>query len=286
MTITTACTRRENLFRSSGFGESAGLSWIGVLYAHGAAFLPVHLIAASPGSPALTTHPTAEHQRLADCLARRADWKRWGPYVAERAWGTVREDYSATGDPWSYFPHDHARSRAYRWNEDGLGGFCNRFQNVCMGLALWNERDPFSRSGSSASPDHEGNHGEDVKEYYFYLDATPTHSYMKMLYKYPQVEYPYAQLVEESRRRSRQDRNSSCSTRSAMPFARAGTSTSSSSTPGPTRKTSSAGSRRSTAEPSSRPCTSCRTSGFAIPGPGGIPMIGPSYKRSASHRSG
>src|SRR5208337_275705 len=173
--------------------------------AHGAAFLPVHLIAASPGSPALTTHPTAEHQRLADCLARRADWKRWGPYVAERAWGTVREDYSATGDPWSYFPHDHARSRAYRWNEDGIGGFCNRFQNVCMGLALWNERDPFLKERFFGLAGPEGNHGEDVKEYYFYLDATPTHSYMKMLYKYPQVEYPYAQLADESRRRSRQD---------------------------------------------------------------------------------
>ena len=168
-------------------------------------FLPVHLIAASPGSPALTTHPTAEHQRLADCLARRADWKRWGPYVAERAWGTVREDYSATGDPWSYFPHDHARSRAYRWNEDGIGGFCNRFQNVCMGLALWNERDPFLKERFFGLAGPEGNHGEDVKEYYFYLDATPTHSYLKMLYKYPQVEYPYAQLADESRRRSRQD---------------------------------------------------------------------------------
>src|SRR5271166_4620002 len=205
MTITTACTRRENLFRSSGFGESAGLSWIGVLYAHGAAFLPVHLIAASPGSPALTTHPTAEHQRLADCLARRADWKEWGPYVAERAWGTVREDYSASGDAWSYFPFDHARSRAYRWNEDGLAGFCNRFQNLCMGLALWNERDPILKERFFGLSGHEGNHGEDVKEYYYYLDGTPSHSYMKMLYKYPQVEYPYAQLVEQSRRRSRKE---------------------------------------------------------------------------------
>ena len=125
--------------------------------------------------------------------------------MAERAWGTVREDYSATGDPWSYFPHDHARSRAYRWNEDGIGGFCNRFQNVCMGLALWNERDPFLKERFFGLAGPEGNHGEDVKEYYFYLDATPTHSYMKMLYKYPQVEYPYAQLADESRRRSRQE---------------------------------------------------------------------------------
>ncbi len=157
------------------------------------------------GDTTVTTPPTAEHQRLADSLARRADWKGWGPYVAERAWGTVREDYSASGDAWIYLPHDHARSRAYRWNEDGLGGFCNRFQNVCMGLALWNERDPILKERFFGLSGHEGNHGEDVKEYYFYLDATPSHSYMKMLYKYPQVEYPYAQLVEESRRRSRNE---------------------------------------------------------------------------------
>ena len=153
----------------------------------------------------VTTPPTAEHQRLADSLARRADWKKWGPYVAERAWGTVREDYSARGDAWSYFPFDHAQSRAYRWNEDGLAGFCNRFQNLCMGLALWNERDPILKERFFGLSGHEGNHGEDVKEYYFYLDATPTHSYMKMLYKYPQVEYPYALLVEESLRRSRNE---------------------------------------------------------------------------------
>ena len=153
----------------------------------------------------VTTPPTAEHQRLADSLARRADWKGWGPYLAERAWGTVREDYSASGDAWSYMPHDHARSRAYRWNEDGLAGFCNRFQNVCMGLALWNERDPILKERFFGVSGHEGNHGEDVKEYYFYLDGTPSHSYMKMLYKYPQVEYPYERLVQESRRRSRKE---------------------------------------------------------------------------------
>jgi hypothetical protein len=146
---------------------------------------------------------TVEHQRLADSESRRADWKNWGPYVSERAWGTVREDYSATGAAWDYFPHDHARSRAYRWNEDGLGGICNRFQNICLAVALWNEQDPILKERLFGLTGSEGNHGEDVKEYYFYLDSTPTHSYMKMLYKYPQVEFPYSLLVEENRRRSR-----------------------------------------------------------------------------------
>ncbi len=146
---------------------------------------------------------TAEHKRLAESEARKADWKHWGPYVSNRAWGTVREDYSATGEAWTYFPHDHARSRAYRWNEDGLAGVCNRFQNLCLALALWNERDPILKERLFGLTGNEGNHGEDVKEYYFYLDNTPTHSYMKMLYKYPQVEFPYTFLVEENRRRGR-----------------------------------------------------------------------------------
>ncbi|MBV8231742.1 MAG: glucosidase, partial [Planctomycetaceae bacterium] len=153
-------------------------------------------------APALT----AEHQRLADSQARRADWKNWGPYVAERAWGTVREDYSPDGDAWNSFPHDHARSRAYRWNEDGLAGFCNRFQNLCMAIALWNGRDPILKERLFGLSGPEGNHGEDVKEYYYYLDATPTHSFMRMLYKYPQVEFPYGRLVEQNARRSRSDR--------------------------------------------------------------------------------
>ncbi len=146
---------------------------------------------------------TAEHQRLADSQHRNADWKNWGPYVSERAWGTVREDYSATGEAWDSFPHDHARSRAYRWNEDGLGGVCNRFQNICLAVALWNERDPILKERLFGLSGSEGNHGEDVKEYYYYLDSTPTHSYMKMLYKYPQVEYPYGQLVWEGRTRGK-----------------------------------------------------------------------------------
>ena len=150
--------------------------------------------------------PTAEHRRLSDSAARRADWKNWGPYLAERAWGTVREDYSPDGNAWDYFPHDHARSRAYRWNEDGLAGFCNRFQNLCLALALWNGRDPFLKERLFGLANEEGNHGEDVKEYYYYLDGLPSHAYMRMLYKYPQVEYPYARLVEENRRRSRAER--------------------------------------------------------------------------------
>ncbi len=148
---------------------------------------------------------TAEHKRLADSEARRADWKHWGPYLSERSWGTVREDYGAAGDPWAFFPHDHARSRVYRWNEDGLAGVSNRFQNLCLSVALWNERDPILKERLFGLTGTEGNHGEDVKEYYYYLDNTPTHSYMKMLYKYPQVAFPYASLVEENQRRGRDE---------------------------------------------------------------------------------
>ena len=154
----------------------------------------------------MPTQETAEGRRLAESEQRRDDWKQWGPYVAERAWGTVREDYSADGDAWRFFPHDHARSRVYRWNEDGLGAFCNRYQNLCLGVALWNERDPILKERLFGLSGHEGNHGEDVKEYYRYLDGTPTHSYMKMVYKYPQVEYPYDHLVAEAARRTREDR--------------------------------------------------------------------------------
>jgi hypothetical protein len=141
---------------------------------------------------------TTEHERLADT---QADWKRWGPYLSERAWGTVREDYSASGDPWQHFPHDHARSRAYRWNEDGLAGVSDSSQYLCMAVALWNEQDIFLKERLFGVSRDEGNHGEDVKEYYFYLDNTPTHSYMKMLYKYPQVAFPYSMLVEENQQR-------------------------------------------------------------------------------------
>ena len=148
---------------------------------------------------------TREELRLQEDRARKANWKRWGPYLSERQWGTIREDYSAGGDAWEYFPHDHARSRAYRWGEDGLGGICDRHQYICFALALWNGRDPILKERLFGLTGKEGNHGEDVKEYYFYLDSTPTHSYMKFLYKYPQREFPYAKLVEENRRRGRPD---------------------------------------------------------------------------------
>ena len=143
-----------------------------------------------------------ERDRLiADPRRGGADWKRWGTYLSERAWGTVREDYSANGDSWNYFPHDHARSRAYRWNEDGIGGFCDEKQHICLAVALWNEKDAILKERMFGLSNLQGNHGEDVKEYYFFLDGTPTHSYMKMLYKYPQVAYPYDDLVEENARR-------------------------------------------------------------------------------------
>jgi len=148
---------------------------------------------------------TREEQRLEESRQRRAHWKRWGPYLSERQWGTVREDYSHDGKPWNYFPHDHARSRAYRWGEDGIAGLCDRHQLICFALALWNGRDPFLKERLFGLTGDEGNHGEDVKECYFYLDSTPTHSYMKYLYKYPQAAFPYAQLVEENRRRGKGD---------------------------------------------------------------------------------
>jgi hypothetical protein len=152
-----------------------------------------------------TAVQTAEEQRLADAHARKSNWQRWGTYLAERQWGTVREDYSDSGDAWSYFPHDHARSRAYRWGEDGLLGFTDRECRLCFAVALWNERDPILKERLFGLTNNEGNHGEDVKECYYYLDATPTHSYVKSLYKYPQAEFPYAWLLDENRRRGRGD---------------------------------------------------------------------------------
>jgi hypothetical protein len=146
---------------------------------------------------------TAEDRRLAEDARREKNWKRWGPYLAERQWATVREDYSPDGTCWEYFPHDHARSRAYRWGEDGLLGITDREGRLCFALALWNGRDPILKERLFGLGGPEGNHGEDVKEVYFYLDGTPTHSYMRALYKYPQAEYPYARLVDENRRRSK-----------------------------------------------------------------------------------
>jgi hypothetical protein len=154
-------------------------------------------------SDVLDMNGTAEGRRLDESRRREKHWKRWGPYLAERAWGTVREDYSADGRPWEYFPHDHARSRAYRWNEDGLAGISDRRQSICIALALWNGRDPILKERLFGLSGTEGNHGEDVKECYFYLDNTPTHSYMKCLYKYPQAAFPYDALVRENARRDR-----------------------------------------------------------------------------------
>jgi len=146
---------------------------------------------------------TLEDTRLEEGRTRKKYWKRWGPYLSERQWGTVREDYSPGGTAWEYFPHDHARSRAYRWGEDGIGGISDRHQMICFGVAMWNGRDPILKERLFGLTGNEGNHGEDVKEQYFYLDSTPTHSYMRMLYKYPQAEFPYAWLVEENRRRGK-----------------------------------------------------------------------------------
>ena len=145
---------------------------------------------------------TAEQSRLDD---NEAGWKRWGPYLSERQWGTVREDYSADGNAWDYFTHDHARSRVYHWGEDGIAGFSDDHQHQCFAVALWNTKDPILKERLFGLTNSEGNHGEDVKEYYFYLDATPTHSYMKYLYRYPQEAYPYADLVAKSHQRGRTD---------------------------------------------------------------------------------
>ena len=147
----------------------------------------------------------AVQKRLNESREQGIPWKKWGPYLSERQWGTVREDYSGDGNAWNYFNHDQSRSRAYRWGEDGLGGISDDKQRLCFALALWNEQDPILKERLFGLTNSEGNHGEDVKEYYFYLDSTPTHDYMKYLYKYPQQEYPYRDLVEKNGMRSRND---------------------------------------------------------------------------------
>jgi hypothetical protein len=147
----------------------------------------------------------AEPNRLEEARSKGVPWRKWGPYLSERQWGTVREDYSPDGDAWNFFTHDHARSRAYRWGEDGIAGISDDQQHLCFSLALWNGKDPILKERLFGLTNSEGNHGEDVKEYYFYLDSTPTHSYMKYLYKYPQAAYPYGDLVETNRRRTRTD---------------------------------------------------------------------------------
>src|SRR6516165_711285 len=148
---------------------------------------------------------TAEEQRLEQARLSVEPWKKWGPYLAERQWGTVREDYSQDGNAWNYFSHDQARSRAYHWGEDGLAGISDDRQLLCFALALWNGKDPILKERAFGLTNSEGNHGEDVKDYYFYLDSTPTHSYMKYLYKYPQSEYPYDELVATNHLRTRND---------------------------------------------------------------------------------
>src|ERR1700761_5365972 len=148
---------------------------------------------------------TQEEKRLQEDASRENNWKRWWPYLSERQWGTVREDYSANGDAWNYLPHDDARSRAYRWSEDGILGFCDNHQYLCFAIALWNGHDPILKERLFGLGGNQGNHGEDVKELYYYLDATPTNSYLKGLYKYPQAAFPYERLVTENQRRTRLD---------------------------------------------------------------------------------
>src|SRR5262245_54030036 len=150
-------------------------------------------------------HDTAEGRRLAQAGPPEQSWTRWGPYLSERQWATVREDYSANGNSWSYFPHDHARSRVYRWGEDGLFAITDYQCLLCFSLALWNGRDPILKERLYGLTNAEGNHGEDVKECYFYLDSSLTHSYLKALYKYPQAAFPYERLIEENRKRGRTD---------------------------------------------------------------------------------
>ncbi|HNP99738.1 MAG TPA: glucosidase, partial [Bacteroidia bacterium] len=148
---------------------------------------------------------SAEKLRIEECTNKKTPWKKWGPYLTERQWGTVREDYSPDGSAWNSVTHDMARSKAYRWGEEGIGGISDDSQLLCFAVSLWNQKDPILKERMFGLNGNEGNHGEDVKEYYYYLDSTPTHSYMKMLYKYPHAEFPYSQLVDENKKRSRQE---------------------------------------------------------------------------------
>lgn len=150
----------------------------------------------SQAAPIKTTDP--ERCRIDAMCDSALDWRRWGPYVSERQWGTVREDYSADGDAWNYFTHDQARSRAYRWGEDGIAGFCDDRQLLCLSLALWNGKDPILKERMFGLTNQQGNHGEDVKELYYYVDAVPSHAYNRMLYKLLQAAYPYQRLIDEN----------------------------------------------------------------------------------------
>ena len=186
---------------------------------------------------AVTRPDTPEHRRLEEARTGRVPWKAWGPYLSERQWGTVREDYSDDGDAWNYFTHDQARSRAYRWGEDGIAGICDERQRLCLALALWNGADPILKERMFGLTNGEGNHGEDVKEYWFYLDSTPTHSYLKCLYKYPQRGVP-VRRPRRHERRAAASRTSSTSCSTPASSTRTATSTSSSSTPRPRPTTS------------------------------------------------
>ena len=227
---------------------------------------------------------TAEHLRLEEAREEKTLWKKWGPYLSERQWGTVREDYSEGGDAWDYFTHDQARSRAYRWGEDGLAGISDDQQRLCFALALWNGKDPILKERLFGLTNSEGNHGEDVKEYYFYLDSTPTHSYMKYLYKYPQAAFPYADLVETNRRRTRDEWSTSCSTPASS--TRTATSTSSWSMPRTARTTSWCRSPPSTGGRRRPSCTCCRRSGSATTGRRGLPTTGREADAQADRGTG
>jgi hypothetical protein len=211
----------------------------------------------------------AERKRIEESRNGQKDWRLWGPYLSERQWGTVREDYSPGGTAWDYFTHDQARSRAYRWGEDGLAGFSDSRQLLCISLALWNGRDPILKERLFGLTNGQGNHGEDVKELYYYLDAIPSYAYARMLYKLPQAAYPYQWLIDENARRG--------ASPAAMEFELIDTGIFNedryfdierSNTPRPTRTTCSCASRSTIAGPSRRASTSCRRSGSATPGAG------------------
>ena len=226
---------------------------------------------------------TAEELRLREAREEKVPWKKWGPYLSERQWGTVREDYSENGDAWNFFTHDQARSRAYRWGEDGIAGISDDKQRLCFALALWNGKDPILKERLFGLTNSEGNHGEDVKEYYFYLDSTPTHSYMKYLYKYPQAAFPYADLVETNRRRTRNDMEYELLDTGVfnddryfdvfVEYAKGG------------RKTSWCGSRQPTGDRTRQNCISCRRCGSATTGRRGLPNPTEPPRNQTSGRS-
>jgi hypothetical protein len=211
-------------------------------------------------------YEVVERRRLREARERGVPWKKWGPYLSERQWGTVREDYSENGAAWEYFSHDQARSRAYHWGEDGLAGISDEKQRLCFALALWNGKDPIIKERLFGLTNNEGNHAEDVKEYYFYLDNTPTHSYMKYLYKYPQAPYPYTDLLDMNRHRGRLDFEYELLDTGVFNDDRY--STSSSNTRRQLPRISSSGSVSQTAGETPPSFTCCPRSGSGIPGAG------------------